>query len=330
MELALTCKRVSKRFPSKTSVTIATVKPRQKWSSSLPSQFQHSAELSTSPDNTFSNSNICRKQSIAAKLLDQDCGSYTSTSDEVEFVRNPKLTKIVENCVTYTNGPRDLEDGPATASEEAPTKKSSHCDSRMEKSFTESIVSQPEHCLNDIGKCNGFRKAGGYLLAVHRKLSRQDTYFLSYHKTRPSLFGVPLLIPCYEDGTNKDLYCAVWIQVARLLSPLPSTPPEQSNHATDWWVALDPNWGMCSKRCLFSFSDDSLGYEFPFILRAVSEGGRLCALCPWSKFCRGCEIPCNDEPLLQGSISSSSKYPFTAPFPDGADQLIIQLFNSRQ
>lgn len=75
---------------------------------------------------------------------------------------------------------------------------------------------------------------GGYLIAVHRKLSRRDTYFLSYHKTRPSLFGVPLLIPCYEAGTNKDLYCAVWVQVARLLSPLPSTPPDQSNHATDW------------------------------------------------------------------------------------------------
>lgn len=78
------------------------------------------------------------------------------------------------------------------------------------------------------------RHIGAYLIAVHRKLSRQDTYFLSYHKTRPSLFGVPLLIPCYEGGSNKDLYCAVWVQVARLLSPLPSTPPDQSNHATDW------------------------------------------------------------------------------------------------
>lgn len=58
----------------------------------------------------------------------------------------------------------------------------------------------------------------------------------------------------------------------------------------------------------FYFSDDSLGYEFPFILRAISEGGRLCALCPWSKFCRGCEIPCNDYPLLQGMISVNSEY----------------------
>uniref|UniRef100_A0A182JE81 ubiquitinyl hydrolase 1 n=1 Tax=Anopheles atroparvus TaxID=41427 RepID=A0A182JE81_ANOAO len=124
-----------------------------------------------------------------------------------------------------------------------------------------------------------------YLIAVHRKLSRQDTYFLSHHKSKPGLFGVPLLIPCYDGVTNKELYCSVWLQVARLLSPLPPTPPDQSNHATD--------------------CDDSLGYDFPFTLRAVASGGRVCALCPWSRFCRGCEIPCNDEPLLQGLICSA-------------------------
>lgn len=102
-----------------------------------------------------------------------------------------------------------------------------------------------EHSVPLSDKCNGKsairncypdgrRTAGNYLIAVHRKMSRQDTYFLSYHKSRPSLFGVPLLIPCYEGGTNKDVYCTVWMQVARLLSPLPPTPPDQSNHATDW------------------------------------------------------------------------------------------------
>lgn len=78
--------------------------------------------------------------------------------------------------------------------------------------------------------------AGTYLTGVHRKMSRQDVYFLSYHKTRPNLFGIPLIIPCYLNGTNKDLYCAVWRQVARFLSPLPVTSPEQANHATDWYV----------------------------------------------------------------------------------------------
>lgn len=76
-------------------------------------------------------------------------------------------------------------------------------------------------------------KVGKYLMAVHRKITRQDSYFLSHHKTRPSIFGVPLIIPNLEGGTNKDLYCAVWLQVSRLLSPLPAST-DQANHAADW------------------------------------------------------------------------------------------------
>lgn len=116
------------------------------------------------------------------------------------------------------------------------------CDSQSQRDGKPLADKQDSLAINENNRNNrklgnvdySNRRAGGYLIAVHRKLSRQDTYFLSYHKTRPSLFGVPLLIPCYEDGTNKDLYCAVWVQVARLLSPLPSTPPDQANHATDW------------------------------------------------------------------------------------------------
>lgn len=36
-------------------------------------------------------------------------------------------------------------------------------------------------------------------------------------------------------------------------------------------------------------------YEFPFTLRAVSSGGQTCALCPWTKFCRGCALPCGAQ-----------------------------------
>ncbi|KAM7355200.1 ubiquitin specific protease 32 isoform 3-T3 [Cochliomyia hominivorax] len=128
-------------------------------------------------------------------------------------------------------------------------------------------------------------KVGKYLMAVHRKITRQDSYFLSHHKTRPSIFGVPLIIPNLEGGTNKDLYCAVWLQVSRLLSPLPAST-DQANHAAD--------------------CDDSLGYDFPFSLRAVKSDGLTCALCPWSNFCRGCEIPCNNDYVLQGNLFTSS------------------------
>ena len=46
-------------------------------------------------------------------------------------------------------------------------------------------------------------------------------------------------------------------QVARLVSPLPPQDQAQSNHATD--------------------CDDSMGYEYPFVLKAVTSGGNWCA-----------------------------------------------------
>lgn len=59
-----------------------------------------------------------------------------------------------------------------------------------------------------------------------------ELYFLSSQKNRPSLFGMPLIVPCTVHTSKKDLYDAVWIQVSRLASPLP--PQEASNHAQDW------------------------------------------------------------------------------------------------
>lgn len=61
---------------------------------------------------------------------------------------------------------------------------------------------------------------------------RTELYFLSSQKNRPSLFGMPLIVPCTVHTSKKDLYDAVWIQVSRLASPLP--PQEASNHAQDW------------------------------------------------------------------------------------------------
>jgi len=60
----------------------------------------------------------------------------------------------------------------------------------------------------------------------------------------------------------------------------------------------------CSIICMVKLlrSDDSLGYDFPFTLRAVKADGLTCAICPWSSFCRGCEIRCNNDFVLQGAL----------------------------
>ena len=49
---------------------------------------------------------------------------------------------------------------------------------------------------------------------------------------------------------------------------------------------------------IFSYlicSDDSLGYEYPFLLKVVQKGGSWCAWCPWHRFCRGCTLPCTSD-----------------------------------
>ncbi|XP_017785154.1 PREDICTED: ubiquitin carboxyl-terminal hydrolase 32 isoform X2 [Nicrophorus vespilloides] len=127
-------------------------------------------------------------------------------------------------------------------------------------------------------------KSPTYLMAVHRKCVQQETYFLSQHKSKPSIFGVPLLLGCNPATTCKGLYEAVWDQVNRLLSPMPQS--DQTNHATD--------------------CDDSLGYEFPFTLKAVLKGGQICALCHWTQFCRGCRVPLSEEILFDACKAGRS------------------------
>ncbi|KAM6946311.1 ubiquitin carboxyl-terminal hydrolase 32 [Aplochiton taeniatus] len=119
----------------------------------------------------------------------------------------------------------------------------------------------------------------GYIIAMHRKMMRSDLYFLSSQKNRPSLFGMPLIVPCTVHTSKKDLYDAVWVQVSRLASPLP--PQEASNHAQD--------------------CDDSLGYQYPFTLRVVAKDGNSCAWCPWYRFCRGCAVECTEDRASVGN-----------------------------
>lgn len=189
------------------------------------------ADLSTSPDTTFTHATYSchRKLSMARNLLPDTNSTGSSLDEHGNDVNGSNSVDKTINVAGDSNG--------------MAAKTHAKCDSQSQCDTNALTVKQDSLAYNENNRNNkklssvdnSNRKAGGYLIAVHRKLSRMDTYFLSYHKTRPSLFGVPLLIPCYEDGTNKDLYCAVWVQVARLLSPLPSTPPEQSaNHATDW------------------------------------------------------------------------------------------------
>ncbi|XP_071486831.1 ubiquitin carboxyl-terminal hydrolase 32-like [Diadema antillarum] len=122
----------------------------------------------------------------------------------------------------------------------------------------------------------------GFVVGMHRKMIRMDMYFLAWQKSRPCLFGLPLILPCQPSTAREDLYKLVWTQVARLVSPSkPSdhTTGHNKNHAED---------------C------DSPRQKYPFTLKAVLKDGLTCAWCPWYRFCRGCEVQCDGEALGTG------------------------------
>lgn len=162
---------------------------------------------------------------------------------------------------------------------------------------------------------------------------RTELYFLSSQKNRPSLFGMPLIVPCTVHTTKKDLYDAVWIQVSRLASPLP--PQEASNHAQDWYAPLPPcffrvlkvSLAQLTRLCL-TLQRRQHGLPVPLhppgrrerwervCLVSVVQVGRAlqsctryqtprwCAhtrLCDCSRFCRGCLIECSDDRASLGN-----------------------------
>ncbi|KAJ0172880.1 hypothetical protein K1T71_011056 [Dendrolimus kikuchii] len=140
-----------------------------------------------------------------------------------------------------------------------------------------------------------------YLVAVHRKQCRADAYFVGWQRSRPALFGVPLVVGVRAGMSGRQVYARVYRQVARLLSARPPAH-DHSNHATD--------------------CDDSLGYEFPFTLRLVSGNGAWCAVCAWPALCRGCALPTDDSPLVahnNGKRRRSPKRSAAGLGPPGGD-----------
>uniref|UniRef100_H2ZLM8 Ubiquitin carboxyl-terminal hydrolase 32 n=1 Tax=Ciona savignyi TaxID=51511 RepID=H2ZLM8_CIOSA len=128
-------------------------------------------------------------------------------------------------------------------------------------------------------------QCAGYVVAYHRKIFHIDVYFLSSQKHRPSLFGLPLVVPCVPGRPKKELYSAVWRLVSRLCQPRCRTAGSPQGR--------EPTRKDC---------DDSMGSKYPFTLRCIDAYGMSCGnKCPWFRFCTGCVIECTDEPWHQTS-----------------------------
>uniref|UniRef100_A0A131YED8 Ubiquitin carboxyl-terminal hydrolase 32 n=1 Tax=Rhipicephalus appendiculatus TaxID=34631 RepID=A0A131YED8_RHIAP len=188
--------------------------------------------------------------------------------------------------MAVSEGPPERPDTPGSTSSGSALASWNGAYPEMSSGMSSSLTSNCSAAdLSDLPRRN-------FVVAYHRKMMRQDVYFLSSQKTRPTLFGLPLVLPCHDGTSRQDLYRLVWTQVARLVSPLPPSESTVPNHAQD--------------------CDDSLGYEYPFTLKAVHKDGFMCAWCPWYKFCRGCPIDCDDADFNFSSLYLSIDWDPTA------------------
>lgn len=190
---------------------------------------QQSDEYGCSPESSFINANSTVLDSNSRVNVMNSPLKRPSGVIAAKTISSTNLLNSTENVSMTDQEEHSPADEPPSLKDE------SEKNVTLEEDNDEEDATATEQPLDDsLSNRSLVYQAADYVVAVHRQSQRQDNYFLQYHKTRPNLFGRPLLVPWYEGGTNKDLYCAVWIQVARLLSPLPPTPPDQANHATDW------------------------------------------------------------------------------------------------
>ncbi|CAF0759373.1 unnamed protein product [Adineta ricciae] len=122
--------------------------------------------------------------------------------------------------------------------------------------------------------------SSSYIIAVHRRLERQERYLSPMTRHKIIFFGQPILIPYDKTSTsekkmtNADIYQIVFKQLERLLRKKKDLA-NLSNHAFD-----------CDQ--LFKAS-------YPFTLKLVNDDGKKCSICSWNRFCLGCPFESNNQ-----------------------------------
>ncbi|XP_071178506.1 ubiquitin carboxyl-terminal hydrolase 32-like [Mytilus edulis] len=208
-------------------------------------------------------------EDIKPLSLEEEKGSKGSLGLS-DIQRGLAARKIPQENGSIENGQKSSDNG-SSSNSSTPT----HSRNPSDLTTMGSLAS-PDSMSKSVGDV-----FNGFVIAVHRKMTLMDVYFLSVQKTRPCLFGTPIILPCVDTTTNQCVYQFVWTQVSRLVSPLPPSEAKTTNHAQD--------------------CDDSLGYEYPFTLKVVQKDGLSCAWCPWHRFCRGCKLSCNSDSFNFGS-----------------------------
>jgi len=105
------------------------------------------------------------------------------------------------------------------------------------------------------------------IVALHRKLQKSKVYFITPYSY--ATFSIPIILSFKRNKTTfKQLYELVLQQTLYFLEG--------------------------KKQDKYSDVDDKV-QDYPFVLKRVTPDGSMCSICPWYKFCFGCEISASDD-----------------------------------
>jgi hypothetical protein len=128
------------------------------------------------------------------------------------------------------------------------------------------INKSPETSPDNDNKTSSINRSLPYIIAIHRRLERQERYLSPMTRHKIIFFGQPILVP-YDNTsdkklTNEDIYKIISKQLERLLRKN-NDLTYVSNHAFD--------------------CDDSLGERYPFVLKYINDDGKKCSKCTWNR-----------------------------------------------
>nr|CAD7196013.1 unnamed protein product [Timema douglasi] len=164
----------------------------------------------------------------------------------------------------------------------------------------------------------------GFIVALHRKMIRQDVYFMSSQKTKPSLFGLPVIVPCNDSTTHQDLYQSIWVQVTRLVSPLPPSESAAPNHAQDCRpLYISSALTQAAPTTLFTaWTTPHFMFSKPSVMRVLNT------VVPRSKIVLTLSLPTITLPPTVTHVAGTITIPPTTTHPVGTSTLPPRLGTS--
>lgn len=135
-----------------------------------------------------------------------------------------------------------------------------------------------------------------YTIIIQNRISvPSNTAILEETAYTTELVGGPIVIQVTTNATNKELYDVVEKAIRRFVTSSQDSKQHSSCSKTAAFFKNSNDDGLekCSRNCTALSFDKHDTAKYFFSLKQSDSRWFKCSRCPWSKMCRGCQVPVN-------------------------------------